>query len=100
MILLSSNIPCGLHPDGPLINSDHGFAAIYGDLDANDLPIVETGADGQDLGPLPAKGFLTVNDSHGGFLSLVLPAKCRGVQSEAQMPIDIIAGYLGISNNG
>lgn len=37
---------------------------------------------------------------HGGFLSLVLSAGCRGVQSEVQMPSDIIAGYLGMSNNG
>ena len=86
MILLSSNIPCGFHPADTLVHGDNGFAAIYGDLDSDVLPIVEAGADGQDLGPLPAKGFLTVYNGHGNFLSLVLSAGCRGVQSEDQMP--------------
>jgi hypothetical protein len=56
------------------------------DLDGNVLPVIQTGVDIQDLGLLPAKGGLAVNDSHGNVLSLVLSAGCRGVQSEDQMP--------------
>jgi hypothetical protein len=86
MILLSSNIPCGFYPKKSFVSSDHSLAAIHDDLDSDILSVIQTGVDGQDLGPLPAKGFLTVNNGHGGFLSLVLLAECHGAQAEVQMP--------------